>query len=238
MSRFRLVLLSMLAVFAFAAVASASASAHRFIGPSCFEPATGNPANLKWTTAQKCLEKTPAGGEASGKWEWEEIASGTKVTGTSGLSILESEIGKEKITIECEEDAFSGTLEASGKSKGTIEFKKNCKVAKPAGCGVEEPIVASFEDQLTSTPEDEFTGTLGAGEEFAKLTLTTCALKGTYAVKGKQLCKLDSTYATLQAEHELICEKTGSKLKLGTKTASFSSTAKIKLVGGGNWAIE
>lgn len=268
MSRFKLVLLCALAVMAVGGAASASsASAQRFIRCAKVEqikpPNQGKTGVFKTSSCKEegapkeyafafpgpagklifCLEGgtfkdnrcSMGGGTAFGEYE-SEVAN-PEVEGTSGQSVLESEVGGSKIKIECEEDSFKGTLEAEGKSKGKIEFKKGCKVATPSGCGVSEPILAEFSGQLTSTPEDEFTGS-GSGEEFAKIKITKCTLKGTYSVKGKQLCKLDNTYATLQEEHELICEKSGSKLKLETEPASFSSTAKIKLVGGGNWAIE
>lgn len=243
MSRLRLILLSMFAVFAVGAVASASASAHGFIVP-CHKVSVANAGKGEWNEenpithiCEKPAKIPPLPGE--GEYTEKLLPGETHaVEGKSGLSILESKVGAEKIVIECEEDVVKVTLEAGGKTKGEIEFKKNCKVKEPAGCAVAEPIVAKFTDELVgAAPEDEFTGS-GAGEEFASVHITGCALENFYKVKGKQLCKLDAAHATLQAEHELKCTKAGSNLKLGSEVASFSSAAKVKLVGGGSWAIE
>jgi hypothetical protein len=202
-NRFRVLLVSLLAVFAVSAVASASASAS-----AC-------PAEHEGDYAI-CYEGT----EFEGKLE-----------GTSGVSILKSTVLTKEVEIECTADTISVTAEDSGKSKGELHFT-NCKVNKPAGCKVTEPIVAKFTDQLNTPPAaitDTFTGS-GTAEEFTAIKITGCALEGTYKIKGKQTCSFDANIGTDQVEHEVICTFAGSALKLGSEPATFSSTAKVHVV--------
>jgi hypothetical protein len=218
-TRIRLILMSLLAVFAVGAVASASASA----------------------TVCEPLDK-------EGEWTWcsaaKEITS--PVEGTSGVSKLESEVGGKKLTIECTADTFKGTLEdpepskLDGASSGEIKFT-GCSVVGVAKCTVHEPIEFKFKDQLINKPptkpEDEFKP--NEGETFVEIKIegAECAIKGTLKVKGTQKCNLDTTFETEQKEHELICTPAGSKLKLGEKEAKFTSTEKVKRVGGGVWSV-
>ena len=241
MSRFKLVLLSMLAMLALGSVASASASAHRFVNSQCV-PYTN--ALIAWETKAKCVAQNPAGGDAIKNWELEGIAA-AKVEGTSGESILEGEVALVKVFIKCNKDTFSGELEATGASKGKVEFTE-CRVVNKKGnqienCKVKEPIEFKFKDQLVSSPvEDEFKP--AAGAIFVEITMEAeaggvCAISGTYKVEGTQTCKLPSA-GTLQAEHEIVCEPSGSSLKFAGNPATFTSTEKVKLESGGKWAME
>ncbi|HXB63311.1 MAG TPA: hypothetical protein VNV42_00400, partial [Solirubrobacteraceae bacterium] len=145
MSRFKFVLLSMLAVMSVGAASLASsASAHEFV--LCMKVGPGH----KYETKLKC-EKGEIG---SGEWERVGIGAGELIPaeGISGTSKLEGEAGGVKIIIECAEDTFSGELEAGGASKGEVKFK-NCKVLKKntktqlESCTVKEPIEFKFKDQ-------------------------------------------------------------------------------------------
>lgn len=213
MSRTRLIVLSLLAVFAVGAVGSASASA-----------AACKTKKTKWVYC--------SGGQ--------ETTTAMNVEGTSGTSVLRSKIGTEVIEAICGRGIFKGTVESEGKSTGSGTSSSQCHVIKPATCTIGEPITGNATDALTklvSEPEDEFTGA-GAGEEFTKVELKVCALKGKYTVTGGQTCKLDATHETEQKIHELICTSAGSKLKFGTEPLTISGTAKVQLVNGAAWSVQ
>ena len=267
MSRVRLVLVSMLAVLAFGAVASASASAHKFFaclpssqggyedsacsipaGTMNYAKAYVSPSTGNWLLCLKGgTEFTDPMCTTLGSGPFFLRDSGIKatVTGTSGESILEGEVALVKVFIKCKKDTFSGELEATGASKGKVEFTE-CRVVNKKGnqienCKVKEPIEFKFKDQLVGTTvEDEFKP--AAGTIFVEITMEAeaggvCAISGTYKVEGTQTCKLPSA-GTLQAEHEIVCEPSGSSLKFAGNPATFTSTEKVKLESGGSWAIE
>lgn len=180
------------------------------------------------------------------------VVAAQKIEGTSGVSLLESEILGVKVIIECKKDTTLGELLKEGKSVGEIKFTecklfeitKSPKFKKVAltACTITEPIVAKFTDQLEGDPKEKFTGSGGAaGEEiFAEITIGVCALKGTYKAKGAVQCGLPESEVE-EAEHEIDCTNGSTKaggytLTLGGKEAKFQSHEKIKLVAGGNFS--
>lgn len=197
MKRIRIVGLCLTALFMFASVAAASASAH-------------------------------------------EYSTTGEVTGSSGTSKLEGKVLGTTITIECKTDTFTGSIGSGGKSSGEVKFKE-CSVPTAPKCKVTEPIEFSFTDLLVGPEKgvkDEFIGTK-TEERFVEITLTgsECTLKGTYPVKGTQTCELPGA-ETLAVEHTIECTPAGSKLKLGTEEAKFTSTEKVKLVSGKEWSAK
>jgi hypothetical protein len=218
-------MLSLLAILATSAVASASASA-----AEC-------PDTIKGGDYAVCVRSSPT---ATPK-EYE----GT-LEGTSGTSVLTATVLGVKVKITCTSDKFLDTAEDSGFSKGSITFE-NCSVTEPKNCKLptaqKEKIVANFTNQLATPPASPrgvtFTGS-GAGEEFTSITLenngTNCAIANTYKITGNTGtgCTFDAEIETFKptalspAEHELTCVATGEALKLGGNTASFTSTAKVK----------
>ena len=245
MQRMKLIMLGLLAVFAVSAVASESASAHRYFREKCVERAEGQ--GTKFLTEKECIEQ-PAK-PIPGKWEHETIGI-ANIEGTSGVSKLESVIAKETVTIECLKDVFTGTLEPGGKSKGEVKFTE-CKVFNKlheelVACKVKEPIEFQFTDQLVGIagrPEDEFKPTK-AEETFVEITIENvtgknCLEKVTnLKVKGTQTCELPNAGALL-VTHEIVCTPSGGKLKLGTEEAKFTSTEKVNLSGtAGKWGAD
>jgi hypothetical protein len=222
MSRIKLVLLSVLAVFAVSGVATASASAK-----TC---GTGE----KWVYCYDSGEEigTPA----------------QEVSGTSGEAILQGTITGVTSEIKCATDDFVGFLELLGASKATITFL-TCKMIKPTGCklstGDEAKIVAIANDDLgphPAEPVDLFTGS-GTEEAFATLEVVNesgCTIVGNYVVHGMQTCELPSATSS-KAQHEVKCKKSGSELFIGTGTsnkASFSSTSSnVELLGSGHTGL-
>lgn len=170
--------------------------------------------------------------------EGKQVTETTNTEGTSGSSLLVGKVGAAEVKIECAKDTFTGTVEAAGKSTATLLLKE-CTAAKPANCKVPATIEGKLKDKLigSTTPEDEFEATKAEGT-ISEIVVsgTECAITGTYALKGAQTCELTKVEEEV-AEREVICKKTGSKLKLGLEAASFSSTEKAKLVSGKKWSV-
>jgi hypothetical protein len=205
MSRFRLLLLGLLAVLAIGAVASASASA----ADSC----NGGP---NWIF---CNDNN------------EPLLLET-VLGTSGTAILASHLGGAEAKFECSSDDFSALLEHLGIGSGLILFL-GCKETEPAGCSLSSTEVhATFTFQTEGTELATFTGNKnGTSKEFAQLTVTGCSVSGSYPVTGTQMVELKNGGVS-KVEHEIVAKKSQSNLKLGVETASFSSSTTNAHLGG------
>lgn len=242
LSRLRVILLSLLAVFAITAVASSSASAHEFL--VCQEAGT-----------EKYTEHLCSAKSETGKWSFAAIAAGKsfEVEGTSGVSKLEGTIGGQKVIIECSTDVTKVTLEPAGATKGTITFS-GCKIFSVTKgkktllkCVVNsvaeaaEKIKLTFLDVLVTGkgggPEDEFKPAV-AEKPFVEIETSgaECALVAKTAVTGTTICQLPEAEVGL-VEHEIACSPSGSSLKLGATAAGFFSAAKVKIVGtGAGWS--
>jgi hypothetical protein len=230
-NRIRALLVSMLASLAIGAVASASASAHEFSVP-CHKVSAANKEKGEWEkigATGKC-ETANAKGEFTEKLLTGETES---IEGTSGPSFLESpSLG---ITIECAEDTFTGTMAAAGLSTGEVKFYR-CRVVVPATCKVKEPIEFKFKDKLvgaaTEPVNDEFEPETGT--TFVEITLSGCTAEGKYKVEGTQTCSIPAA-GQGWAVHEMICNPYGSKLKLGTGAAYFTSDETVRIDSGKPW---
>lgn len=220
MSRFKLVLLSALAVLGVFAIASASASAAPLY-LVCLEKSNGN--------YEDSLCTVPNTGK--GDWESYEVTTALAIEGTLGLSDLTSTIDKTAATITCAKGTVTGSIEASGKSKATIVYEE-CSIAAFSGCEVPN-ITAKVTDKLIETGttiEDEFNEE-GSGP-FATITFkgSGCGIKSlSLKVKGSQICALAEGEVS-KSLHLLDCEESGSKLKLGEEAAKYKGSASIQLV--------
>jgi hypothetical protein len=171
-SRTKVVLLGMLAVFVVSAVASTTASAK-----------TNQPS---WRVNQKLL------------WEGKiEL----KVSNTGQFPFqIEVTVLKTKAIIECKVvtgTAFiEGNKKVHGLDSGEAKFSE-CSLEGAAGCGVEN-IAATFKSSLwlhgtikeaeegkPKTKELQNLFEPKANNEFTKIEITKCALKGKYAVGGQ-----------------------------------------------------
>jgi hypothetical protein len=207
MKRIRIVGLCLTAVFAFSAVAVTTASAHEYI----------------------------VGGVVVG------TAAEVTGVGTAGPAELRSEIGSTKIVIICKKTSFTGEIEKEGKSKATIKYEL-CELEEEAtgkiltACTVEPP-TAKVNDLLEGGPpvKDKFEES--GGLPFTEITITgaSCALKvSKVAVKGSQVCELPG--GEVEAEkHKIVCSPSGSSLKFGTKTATYTGTVVVELKSHKNW---
>jgi hypothetical protein len=213
MSRFRLFMLGLLAVLAFGVVGSASASADSCTGGS----------NLVYCASPG---NTPL--------------TGTSVLGLGGLSLLSGTIGGASAKFHCPDVHFTGTLGNLGASTGLLQFL-NCKEEAPANCklkaGQEKEIDAKVIGQQTSATAVTFTGA-GTGELFATLEVegASCVATGSFPVTGSQLAETP-TGGEGKVEQEIVAKKSGSMMKLGPNTASFSSSVKAMVASGSAWLV-
>jgi hypothetical protein len=166
------------------------------------------------------------------------VTSPTETTSVIGESTLTSKILGTEIVIQCKKGkSKEATIESGGASKGILVYEE-CKVTKPSGCGVSSTLTTKkVSDSLVETggvvTADKFTGE-GSGEEYIEIEITTCSLKGKYKVKGTQECKTDNEKE--EVTHTLTCEASGSKLKLGSESATYTGKATVSLASGKKWA--
>jgi hypothetical protein len=157
-------------------------------------------------------------------------------TGTGGVSHFEWKIGGGTIKFECKTSTSAETLLGLGKLKPGRLSLHECKVTTPTGCTVNEPEIDKT-GQLGTVKEAlgvEFAGS-GSFEELTKLIIGSCALAGEYPVTGHWTCELHE--AGVEAvEHEEVCKAVNSRLKIGTETATFGYTDKVKLTSGKKWS--
>jgi len=211
MTKFRLLLVTMLAALAVGALASASASA----------------AECVTLTEATCLAVLTATKVTELLTE-EEFLDHKKAGSTSKLTV--AGIG----SVVCNKAESSGKLDETETGililKLVITFSEGCKLEGHASCKITEPIVTSAIGGTFTTAAGVGTATFKpeVGEEFAKVTIAGCEQEAIIKVTGSQKCK--STGIETEGEtHELVCLPTESSLKDGTKTAEFELTDIIEL---------
>ena len=250
-NRIRVMLVSLLAVFAVSAVASASALAI----PEFYTCQNAGAGAGHFTTNTCVTEGAP------NEFEWKGIPAALNVEGTSGVSKLEGSVAGLKLIIECPTDKTIGAagtnqIEPAGKNKGEIEFgplTERCKLfeilrgnkKEITACKV-APIKFKFVSALItgagSGPDIEFKPS-GGGKLFVEIEIEAgCAggLSGKHAVEtkvanGGVVCALPEAEVGKE-QHEIECSSTGDKeLVFGASKASFFSVEKVKIVGGQRW---
>jgi hypothetical protein len=215
MSRTRLMILALLAVFVVSAVVLPSALA---------EPKKCATGATHWAF---CYNNN-------------EEMSNQKAEGSGGKAILASTIGGEA-KFECQTSTLVAELESLGKGKGTITLH-NCKETLPEHCRLTEAeeteIKLPFAETLSSEykkgvpPEAAFAGT-GSGEEIFDLTIehetSACPIPiASYTITGKQETELPKAEESLN-EHEIVAKKSLSDMKIGGNSASLSATDQVKM---------
>jgi len=214
MSRTRLMILTLLAVFIVGAVVLPSALA---------EPKKCATGSTHWVF---CYNNN-------------EEMSLQKVEGSGGKAVLASTIGGEA-KFECETSTLTAELESLGKGGGKLTLH-TCKETKPEHCKLsaaeEKEIELPFVESLTNEykkvpPEGTFAGT-GANEEIYNLAIehetSACVIPAeNYRITGKQGTELPKAEESL-TEHEIVAKKSLSNLKVGGNEASLSATDKVKM---------
>ncbi len=234
MSRIRFILLSVMAVVVMSAIASATASAHRYV--ECLKAEAG-----KGTYEESKCEKAKTGGE----WEKLEIAN-VKFTGTGGISKLKSSLLKAEILITCNKAVYAGELETAGAGKGEVTLEE-CSIGngKEAFLNCEVPNInfklrGILVESAKSEIEEEFKP--ASGTTFVELVIKnkgekSCAEKGTFPVQGTQICEFSSG-KIFNVTHEIACKPAGSHLAFDGEVATFESDRSIGTASNDAWAVE
>jgi hypothetical protein len=215
MSRTRLMILALLAVFGVSAVVLPSALA---------EPKKCATGSTHWVFCYNSGEEM----------------SKQLVEGSGGKAILASTIGGEA-KFECETSTLVAELDSLGKGGGTLTLH-TCKETMPEGCKLsaaeKTEIKLAFAETLSGEykkgvpPEAAFAGT-GENEEIYNLMIehetSACPIPGgKYKITGKQETELPNAEESL-TEHEIVAKKSLSDLKVGGNAASLSATDQVKM---------
>jgi hypothetical protein len=240
MSRFRLVMMSVVAVFAVGAFASASASAITPVFLVCLE---------KSGSGKKFEERNCSKESGSGKFELVEVTENLKVNGTGGLSILKSTLLGAPIIIKCQTSKFTGEIGPKGLSTGEVTYEKCTahtitkeKEEELVNCEVPN-INFLFVDQLVEKSateiEDEFkpkTGTTFVNIVLKNKGEKSCTEKGTFPVTGTQNAEVELPSTGAKLLRELTFKTSGSHLKFNTtEVATYEGKVSIDLNNDDSW---
>jgi hypothetical protein len=112
-----------------------------------------------------------------------------------------------------------------------VDFKGSCHVIGHAACKVTpeeiktKPITGSATTVESGSGDANFAPV--TPEEFATVNVSGCEQEAIIVVKGTQLCLMPA-FETEVTSHELVCTASGSKLKDGTKAATFTLTEALE----------
>jgi hypothetical protein len=182
---------------------------------------------------------TAASASAEPFWSVNGTPVTTPVDGTftSGTSKLKSVISGTKVAVISTLDTGQFLLEEKGKTKYTVTFTglsinevlANGEEKALTACVVEIPPFSGT-DQLKETVgtnlPDEFKGLT---ETFTTIIIKTCALKGSYEVKGTVNGILSNGTENLKLQDVLFTPGVEQNLKLGKETAEFASKESLIL---------
>jgi hypothetical protein len=216
MTRFRLVLLSLFAVFAVGALASASASAEECINgtkPVFCRASNNTPIHL------------------------------LKILGEGHLALLAITVGGAEVKLHCTDDLFRGETHLLGLILGEIDFL-GCTIEKPANCtvgeGTNKLILAFVHIQLLLNLMPALGLARGTGPEEELTTIkiagAICTIAGEYKLTGLQSLEFPDGEIGL-VDHKIIAKKALSKLKFGIEPVSLSSTVSVHLHSLESWLI-
>jgi hypothetical protein len=249
MSRFKVVVLGLVAATMLMSVAASSASAAVEFKLEKVLCGTGSFVAACWSEVEKGTELLELVGEE--EFSATLTAAGSTLTGT---------LGGEKVKVAC----TGGSNTVGGAKKGIIvqpkpleedakikeaqfeftgcsqtEGNKNCKVATPIILNKTSATPENLESKLNEEwlrfkPEE----TSGIFAEI-KFEGTSCpeTIAGKQPVKGEQWCQWLTILEDLK-EHEFHCEPTESKLTLGKNEATFEALFTVSLVHEPIWDIE
>ncbi len=239
MSRFRLILLTSMAMVFVGAYASASASATTPVFSVCLKGTGGSGTKYE----ESNCEKTDAGGA----WELVDINEALAISGTSGVAKMKSVLLKAEALITCKKAKVTGEIEPAGTSKAEATFE-GCEVGNSKetfkNCTVPN-FKFSFADQLienatTKEAEDELKPKAGS-ETFAEIKINSlegksCSEKGTFPVKGTQRAEFPEQ-ATHKTSRSVVFKPLGSHLSFDGEEATFEDTATVVLSNGDSWGV-
>jgi hypothetical protein len=233
MSRLRLILLSLFAVLAVSAVASASASALHWYycqnlanGASLYE----NPLCTKDSSGH------------IGNWELLKLTGLLSITSLGGLQILKGEVVATPIEIDCKHLDNNGWIEnPAGGGNGiglVLVLYLACTVPKPAAghCEISGGNIHAYANielsTIGTTPVALFKPDPASSSTFVTITFVNCANSGlnkSFNVEGEAVGLVEN------ATSETIFDAKGvnNKLKFGGEEAVYEGRDLILTDGGG-----
>jgi hypothetical protein len=238
MSRFRLIMMSVVAMFAVGAFASASASAITPVFLVCLE---------KSGSGKKFEDRNCSKESGTGKFELVEVAEFLKANGTSGVSVLKGTLSSAEVIITCKKDKFTGEIGPKGLTKGEVVYEE-CSVgnSKETFTNCEVPnIIFKFIDQLVENAkgevEDEFKPA-EAGKPFVEIEIKnkgskTCVEKSKEPVEGTQNAEVEQPSTGAKLLRELTFKPSGSHLKYAGNTATYEGKVSIDLNNDDSWGV-
>jgi hypothetical protein len=210
MSRFKVLVVSLLAVFAVSAAASATASAaHVYL-----------------------IEQTELLSSEAVEDQGQNSKLEIKLLGVPLFLQCQEELSTGVFKPKGE-----STFRIEFKNCYVVENSNGKKIFL-VNCAVVEPIIAEGTDQLIEHSVDEFKGKEGVFATL-ELTGEKCVPKGKYKVTGSQVCATPEAEFE-KVLHHLICTPAGSKLVFGTgektEPAQFFAEDQIRLKSLKVWA--
>jgi hypothetical protein len=214
MSRVRLVLFSLLVMSAVGAIASASASAAM--------PAYANESGTVLTT--------------------QHLGVLSLKLNTTSNAVLKGTLAGVKVTIECEEEHGTGTinnLNTMGESTAVVHYLKcNVTVPENQNCLVQNHLViVNPTKDLLSLLEGSYRDAFSpeTGTTFTSITIEKCnttALNNTFAVEGTATALINNATSSLE-----FTKTSGSELTFGGNTATYTDTIQALMTGGGKIGV-
>ena len=164
-------------------------------------------------------------------------------------STLVGELIGVKTEITCTDGKFHGQpTTATLAEKITITYT-TCSITKPEHCEPGNPgkpagtletneLVGHLQSLKLVVFLPTEPGTTFIEIEYKLPAGVNCVLHGNiFKVTGTQSCDFEPAAQTPEIEHELVCKKTGSLLKLGTEKSTYEGVVHIHLEGLPYWKI-
>lgn len=239
MSRFKLIMMSVVAMFAVGAFASASASAITPVYLVCLEKAGSG----KKFEDRNCAKENGS----TGKFELVEVSEFLGVNGTGGASTLKTTLLSAELIIKCTKSKFTGEIGPKGLSKGEVTYEGCAAFSSPtaelANCEVPN-IKFKFIDQLVeksaTVVEDEFkpeSGSTFVEIEIKNKGTKSCIQKGKFPVTGTQNAETELPSSGAKLLRELTFKTSGSHLKFNGEAATYEGKVSIDLNNDDSWGV-
>jgi hypothetical protein len=191
--------------------------------------------------ALSAISAGAAAAEAPRWWVAGKLLSGTSTVAEATNVTTPMTISTSGLTFECNKVRVkNGFIEGPGKVFDESEVFEECAVVGQPACSISTtesfPLKATLE-RVGEAIKLKFESQ-AAGNELAvfKINGASCTVKGTYKITGTMVCDYPGV-ETESLEHPLEFTTTsGSKVKIGALTATFTGTVKVWLASEQLWS--
>ena len=155
---------------------------------------------------------------------------------TGGAMTLESKIAGVTFSMTCESPEKAegtGKIQQEGKGEMTLTFA-GCSVKAPTGCKAETVKSSALKSELVKIGNLAYDKLAPvSGELLMNVTITECAVKGTFPLKGTFPVELGQEFPQLQifTSKGVIEEAETGSVKLAGQAATLTAGAKLELSG-------